>query len=77
VVPVLDLTRQMVKKFNKILRVHVQKHKIIQFLDIFEDLLDSTGSFNTKYELDGTHMSPAYCPLLERALSGPHKMDRI
>lgn len=76
VVPVLDVTRRMVKQWNGILKKKLKKHKTIQFLDFFEDLLDSTGAgFNMKYALDGTHMGPAYCELLERTLAEGHKMD--
>jgi len=76
VVPVLDVTRNMVKKFNAILYNRLKKHKTIQLLDFFEDLLNSNGSFNLKYALDGTHMSPSYCPLLEKTLAKGHKTDR-
>jgi len=77
VAPVLNPTRTMVKKFNTMLRDRVNEHATLHFLDFFGDLLDSNGSFNLKYALDGTHMSAAYCPLLEKALEGPHKIDRV
>lgn len=76
VVPVLDVTRHIVKKFNIILKQRVKDYKTLQHLDFFEDLLDPSGSFNLKYALDGTHMSPTYCPLLEKSLAKGHKLDR-
>lgn len=77
VVPVLDVTRHIVTQFNGILQKKLRKHKTIQHLDFFKDLLDpKTGGFNMKYALDGTHMSPSYCPLLERTLAGGHKLNR-
>lgn len=77
VVPVLDVTRQIVTQFNGILKKRLRKHRTIQHLDFFKDLLDPrTGGFNMKYALDGTHMSPSYCPLLEKTLALGHKLDR-
>lgn len=32
-------------------------------------LLNQEGGFNTKYAMDGTHMSPVYVPLLQKALA--------
>jgi tetratricopeptide (TPR) repeat protein len=76
IVPVLDITRPVVKQFNAILVEKVKKSAQagsgIQYLDFFEDLLtgESHEQFNlNQYGLDGTHMSPSYVPLLERELN--------
>ena len=69
VVPVLNETRPVVLQFNAILRPLVEKTPGLTWLDFFPRLLNADGGFEEKYKLDGTHMSPAYLPLLEEALT--------
>jgi hypothetical protein len=69
VAPVLNETRSTVKLFNAILREKVKCSPTLRLLDFFQHLLGPDGGFNKQYELDGTHMSPAYLPLIEEAVS--------
>jgi len=69
VVPVLDITRSMVIKFNRILEEHVRASKLLRWLDFHQRLLTPEGSLNPLYDLDGTHLSPNYIPLLEARLA--------
>ena len=67
VIPVLNETRLMVIKFNKILKEYVlkrNKNAMVWIGDFFDDLLDNNGMLKKEYELDGTHLSPNYIPLL-------------
>jgi len=70
--PVLDATRSMVIKFNRILRENVENNDGLLWLD-FEDKL-TTLTVNGKFaltkelELDGTHMHPSYLPYLSEAM---------
>lgn len=74
VIPVLDITRKVVKIFNASLQPALARSKVLQWMDFFPQLLsEDQHGFNTKYSLDGTHMSPAYVPLVEQALKVPHK----
>ena len=67
VIPVLNETRLMVIKFNKVLKEYVlkrNKNVMVWIGDFFDDLLDNNGMLKKEYELDGTHLSPNYIPLL-------------
>ena len=69
--PVLDLTRDVVKRFNQTCRVKVQgaSHPSIQYLDFAHQLLDAEGNHLIKgFGYDGTHLHPSYLPLLGDAL---------
>ena len=68
VIPVLNETRAMVLRFNKILRKRVKARDDMKWLEFADDLLYN-GMLQKKYELDGTHLSPTYVPLLEGALN--------
>eukprot|EP00282_Hemiselmis_andersenii_P034731 CAMPEP_0169474520 /NCGR_PEP_ID=MMETSP1042-20121227/26302_1 /TAXON_ID=464988 /ORGANISM="Hemiselmis andersenii, Strain CCMP1180" /LENGTH=171 /DNA_ID=CAMNT_0009588559 /DNA_START=85 /DNA_END=597 /DNA_ORIENTATION=+ len=69
VAPVLNETREVVKVFNKTLKEKVLKTPSLRFLDILDSLLtaDKKG-LNPLYEMDGTHMGPEYCKLIETSL---------
>jgi hypothetical protein len=78
VLPVLDPTRETVKKFNFILikKLHQINSKIsdskkqLKWLSFFDELLtlDRT-KLRKEFELDGTHIHPSYIHLLEKALN--------
>jgi len=72
-----------VRTFNSILKKRVLESPPLKWLDFFDDLITQLetpmpypgSSFLTidsilkkEFELDGTHMNPAYLPLLEKAL---------
>eukprot|EP01126_Amoeba_proteus_P064126 TRINITY_DN8933_c1_g1_i3.p1 TRINITY_DN8933_c1_g1~~TRINITY_DN8933_c1_g1_i3.p1 ORF type:complete len:511 (-),score=85.71 TRINITY_DN8933_c1_g1_i3:59-1591(-) len=68
-VPVIDVTRDIVKTFNKVLQRRVLEEPQLRWLAMFEGLLTEDGKkLNKMYELDGTHMNPLYLPLLESAI---------
>ena len=58
----------MVLRFNKILRKRVKARDDMKWLEFADELLYN-GMLQKKYELDGTHLSPTYVPLLEGALN--------
>jgi tetratricopeptide (TPR) repeat protein len=67
--PVLDPTRDIVRKFNKELQSQLaEMGPEVKFLDFEADLLSEDGSSfrSDQYGLDGTHMSPAVLRLVER-----------
>jgi len=72
--PVIKETRKIVKLFNKILKKHVIKASAalkgkLVWLDFFDELLTPDGeALKEEYNLDGTHISPAYLTALEQAL---------
>jgi tetratricopeptide (TPR) repeat protein len=71
--PVLDATRTMVLKFNRLLRQAVEKTGgSLLWLDFENDLIDTKGMnqivLKEELVLDGTHMSPHYIPYMEKAL---------
>lgn len=78
VLPVLDVTRQTVKRWNQLLEIELEKRNVVRrqkqqkqfkWLRFFENLLTSNGLFlKEEYKLDGTHIHPRYVTLLERAL---------
>ena len=69
IVPVLDATRETVKKFNAQLQRAVGRSSCLEFLDFFDELLtpDKKG-FNEAFALDGTHLSPDYVQLIQKAI---------
>ena len=67
-IPVLNETRPMVSRFNTVLRERVKSRNDMMWLEFVEDLLRH-GQLRNEYELDGTHLSPKYLPLLEGALN--------
>jgi len=68
IVPVLDVTRKVVVKFNAVLKTKTQQSKQLHYVDFFDSLLTAAGNFNAVFGLDGTHMSPRYVPLMEAAI---------
>lgn len=78
VLPVLDVTRDTVKLFNRIMLEKLAKlnskasshRNRLKWLHFFDQLLTSDQkSLQKEYELDGTHIHPRYTPLLEKALN--------
>jgi len=78
VLPMLNETRQLVLAYNSIYREAIDKlsSSKIAWLDFFEDLLivGSEGSaddvkLRPGLAMDGTHISPAYCQLMEREIN--------
>jgi len=70
VVPVIDVTRHIVKIYNKILKERVMNTEGFLWLDFFDHLLTPDGEkLNSDFELDGTHMNPRYIKMLEEALN--------
>mmetsp|Transcript_187 Transcript_187/g.368 ORF Transcript_187/g.368 Transcript_187/m.368 type:complete len:770 (+) Transcript_187:70-2379(+) len=68
--PVLDVTRHIVKLYNKVLKEQVLLTPKLHWLDFFDALLTADGtSLRPEYVLDGTHLNPAYVSLLSSALS--------
>ena len=59
----------MVVKFNKVLKKYVlqRRESMIWVGDFFGGLLED-GKLKKAYELDGTHLSPNYIPLLVNEL---------
>jgi len=73
--PVIKETRHIVKIFNRILMKAVQRYgaqlggKLV-WLDFYTDLLTEDGSaLREEYNLDGTHVHPAYLTVLEKAFA--------
>eukprot|EP00741_Cyanophora_paradoxa_P008807 tig00001376_g8524.t1 len=71
VAPVLNETRHIVKTYVPLLREAVLATAgDLLWLDFFEQLLTPDGgALRPEFGLDGTHMSPAYVPLLAAALA--------
>jgi hypothetical protein len=68
--PVIDVTRDIVKSFNGVLKQRVLETPGLHYLDFFEGLLsEDKTKLNPKFELDGTHMNPTYLPLVESSLA--------
>ena len=59
----------MVVKFNRVLKKYVlqRRESMIWVGDFFGGLLED-GKLKKAYELDGTHLSPNYIPLLVNEL---------
>jgi hypothetical protein len=68
--PVLDLTRDVVKRFNRVCQAKVQEvqHSAIRYLDFAHRLLGADGSLAAGLGYDGTHLHPRYLALLEDAV---------
>ncbi|KDO32857.1 hypothetical protein SPRG_02550 [Saprolegnia parasitica CBS 223.65] len=60
IVPVLDETRHLVRRYNALLRTRVEAASFCKWLDCFEDLLGDNGKLQPAYAFDGTHLHPAY-----------------
>nr|XP_006817955.1 PREDICTED: uncharacterized protein LOC102802627 [Saccoglossus kowalevskii] len=68
--PVMDITRQIVIKFNAMLKEAVEQTDGMTWLDFVDDLLvGSDRCLDPQYYLDETHLHPHYLPLLETALN--------
>ena len=82
--PVLDVTRDTVLLFNRILEERLAPHCTppagaaaggggggeLRFLpDLAAKLLGSDGRLRPQFSLDGTHLHPAYIPLLQDSLN--------
>ena len=58
------------KTFNHILKSRVEKESRLRWLDFFEKLLTADGSsLRPEYELDGTHLHPAYMKDFAQAIN--------
>ena len=70
VVPVLNETRPIVTKFNRILKQKCLSNSRFIWMEFFEKLLDETQTqLKPKYELDGTHLHPSYVGLIQECLN--------
>ena len=62
--PVLNETRSIVMLFNMHLEAAVRKSKELKWVNILGQLVsfenNDTVMFNSKFSLDGTHVSPLY-----------------
>jgi hypothetical protein len=69
IVPVMDATRDTVKLYNRFLKLAVDTEPLLTWLDFFAGFLTADGlALKPEYELDGTHLAPAYLPLMQQAL---------
>ncbi len=68
--PVLDLTRDVVKRFNRVCQAKVQEvqHSSMRYLDFAHRLLAADGGLAEGLGYDGTHLHPRYLALLEDAV---------
>lgn len=65
VAPVLDITRENVIKFNRILKNQTKKKKL-KWIDIdFDILIEDKSGIVEEYKLDGTHLNPVYFNLFK------------
>ncbi len=68
----LDVTRQIVFRFNQLYRQTVSSIAGCYWLDFFDQLLslsaDGTPQLSEPWRLDGTHLHPKYVTLIEDAL---------
>jgi tetratricopeptide (TPR) repeat protein len=71
VLPVLDVTRQTVKRWNQLLEIEMNKRNAnLKLLRFFDRLLTQDQRFlREELKLDGTHIHPRYVTLLEQALN--------
>jgi len=66
VAPVLNETRTIVKKYNKIFEQAVRKSQLMEWIDVFPKFLTDDGAnFREDLNLDGTHMHPKYLEFVE------------
>lgn len=81
VVPVLDPTRHIVELFNPIFKEQVSRHSFMQWIDIYDKLVEpmqgpppeacmSLFRLKPMYNLDGTHLNPTYVRLMDGLLRG-------
>ncbi|PRP87532.1 hypothetical protein PROFUN_00743 [Planoprotostelium fungivorum] len=69
IAPVLNETRETVKAFNERLKGKVQKSQL-KYLDFFEEMLTEDGKeLKETLQMDGTHLSPLYVPIMEAAIN--------
>lgn len=68
--PVLDLTRDVVKRFNRVCQAKVQEvqQSWMQYLNFAHRLLGDDGGLAEGLGYDGTHLHPRYLALLEDAV---------
>jgi hypothetical protein len=71
VIPVLDITRDMVKKFNTMLEYEIdnlngKRKGQLLWMNFFDDLLTDDDKLKKEFELDGTHINPAYLKVVEK-----------
>eukprot|EP01032_Pedospumella_encystans_P026298 gene26298-29707_t len=81
--PVLDVTRAIVIRYNAFYKRAVAGLKGVQWLDFFDELVDTVQSADAleapkvtlkpEFALDGTHLNPSYLRLLETSLK---KLDK-
>ena len=66
----------MVVKFNRVLKKYVlQRRESMTWVGDFFDGLLEDGNLKKAYELDGTHLSPNYIPLLVNELDRADQID--
>jgi hypothetical protein len=66
--PVIDVTREIVILFNKMLKEVASRTPGLTYLDFFDGLLtEDKKLLNPDFTLDGTHMNPTYLPLVSEA----------
>jgi tetratricopeptide (TPR) repeat protein len=76
VIPAIDVTRPIVKIYNRILKEKIQKETNFVWLDFFEKLLTPDGEkLHPDYELDGTHINPKYVQNISQCLEHIHFSD--
>jgi len=68
--PVLDVTRTVVLLFNKVCKEKFDKQPSLLWLDFAAELLAEDGKLRSEYDLDGTHLSPAYISVMQTAIDG-------
>jgi len=69
-VPVINITRDIVKTFNTVLKRRVLETPALKWLEMIDCFLTEDGKdLKPEFELDGTHLNPLYLPYLEEALA--------
>ncbi|KAF0701144.1 Aste57867_8367 [Aphanomyces stellatus] len=68
IVPVLNETRPIVQQYNAHFKRKVDASACAQWLDFFDALLTPAHKLQPSFELDGTHLHPAYLDLLAHAI---------
>jgi len=68
ILPVLDVTRDIVAAFNPIYKQAMTSITGVKWLDFYDDLITADGkNLRDDMKMDGTHVSPAYVRLMEEA----------
>lgn len=65
--PSRDLHLEIVKKFNKELKIFCEKHDLV-FLEVFDELLDKKGERIKEYVFDSVHYNKKILPFIIREL---------